>query len=77
MVIKKGRVAADYAANPVVKAGWGSHDFGCHYYFYNRSGPLSGVSDSTGVGGTWPYSNETLNLANNAVILADGSKYGQ
>jgi hypothetical protein len=75
LVIKKGRVAADYAANPVVKAGWASHDFGCHYYFQNSAGFFSGISNNSGGGGTWPYTNETINLSNNAIILADGSKY--
>jgi len=80
LVIKKGRTVSDYAANPVVKAGWGTHDFGCNYYFYNSGGGgviggLFGPGSNTNVGGTWPYTNETLNLASNTVIMADGSKY--
>ena len=81
LIIKKGRAAADYATNNVVKAGWGTHDFGCNYYFYNSGGGgviggLFGPGSNTNVGGVWPYTNETLNLANNTVIVADGSKYG-
>ena len=80
LIIKKGRAASDYAANPVVKAGWGTHDFGCNYYFFNSGGGgviggFFGPGSNTNVGGTWPYTNETLNLADNTVIMADGTKY--
>jgi hypothetical protein len=80
LVIKKGRSVADYRASPVLQAGWGTHDFGCNYYFYNTGGGgviggLFGPGSNTNVGGTWPYTNETLNLASNTVIVADGSKY--
>jgi hypothetical protein len=80
LLITKGRAVADYATNPVLKAGWGTHDFGCNYYFYNSGGGgliggLFGPGSSTNVGGVWPYTNETLNLTNNTVIVADGNKY--
>lgn len=82
IVIKKGRRAQEYQAAPVIEAGWGTHDFGCNYYFYNSGGGgliggAFGPGSNTSVGGVWPYTNETLNLANNTVIIADGTKYGE
>lgn len=80
LVIKKGRVVGDYASGSTVRAGWGTHDFGCNWYFYNSGGGgvvggIFGPGSNTSVGGVWPYTNETLNLADNTVIVADGSKY--
>jgi len=80
LIIKKVRSAADYRDSPVLRAGWGTHDFGCNYYFYNSGGGgaiggLFGPGSNTSTGGVWPYTNDTLNLADNTVIVADGSKY--
>jgi hypothetical protein len=79
LVIKRGRSVSDYQSSPVIEAGWGGHDYGCNYNYYASGGGgffgFLGASTAAASGGVWPYSNETLNLTNNTVIVADGSKY--
>lgn len=59
-----------------VTCGWMAVEYGCNWD-YSVDGSFIGIGTggSSGTGGTWPYSNETLNLASTAVILADGSLY--
>jgi hypothetical protein len=80
LIIKKGRAVADYQASAALHVGWATHTYGCNNQFYSTAGGgffggFFGGSTSSTVGGVWPYSNETLNLANNTVIVSDGSKY--
>jgi hypothetical protein len=59
-----------------VFAGWSAVDFGCNWT-YTSNGAFLGVgSGSSGsTGGTWPYTNETLNLSAATVIIGDASRY--
>lgn len=60
----------------VIDAGWVTVAYGCRWT-YSVAGSFIGIGTGTnsGTGGTWPYSNETLNLAPSAVIIADGARY--
>lgn len=62
--------------NGVINAGWIAVFYGCHYT-YNGSGSFIGIGtgSSGGSGGTWAYSNETLNLTSTSVIIGDASRY--
>lgn len=56
--------------------GWIVVEYGCRWTYQEDDSFLGiGIGGDSGKGGTWPYSNETLNLAPVAVITADGSKY--
>lgn len=59
-----------------ILAGWMACFYGCHWSYTKDSSFIGiGVGGSGGTGGTWPYSNETLNLSSTAVIVADASRY--
>lgn len=71
----------DYSAGPVYSytefvARWIPVSAGCSWTYSKDSTfafiPIGGAS---GAGGLWPYSNETLNMAPNAVIVSDGKLY--
>jgi len=69
----RGGIAAD---SNEVRAGWITVEYGCHWN-YNQDDSLIGIGTGgdSGGGGTWPYSNETLNLSAAAVIIGDASRY--
>lgn len=58
-------------------AGWVTAEFGCNWWRKESKTLIEiiGLGDKSSVGGVWPYSNETLNLAPTAVIISDGSFY--
>jgi len=59
-----------------LKAGWIANQYGCRWTYSKDSAFIGiGTGGSSGSGGTWPYSNQTLNLQNNAVIIGDASRY--
>jgi len=59
-----------------LRAGWIANQFGCNWYYRKDSDFLGiGTGGGSGAGGSWPYSNQTLNLQNNAVIVGDASRY--
>jgi len=59
-----------------VKAGWVSAAFGCRWTYQKDSAFIGiGTGGDSGSGGEWPYTNETINLQNNAVIIGDASRY--
>jgi hypothetical protein len=59
-----------------IDAGWVTVSFGCNWTYTKDSAFIGiGTGGSSGAGGTWPYSNETLNLVYAPVIIADGSRY--
>jgi hypothetical protein len=59
-----------------VRAGWITVEWGCNWRYNEDSDFLGiGVGGSSGIGGYWPYSNETINLSSAAVIIADGARY--
>jgi hypothetical protein len=60
--------------NGSLKAGWIVVEKGCNWTYYKDSEFL-GIGGDSGTGGNWPYSNETINLAANTVIVADGARY--
>ncbi len=56
--------------------GWITADFGCNWTYKKKSSLIGiGIGGSSGNGGTWPYTNETLNLTPTAVITANGLRY--
>ena len=59
-----------------LQAGWIPCFFGCHWN-YEKDNSLAGigVGGSGGSEGTWPYANETINLAAASVIMGDASRY--
>jgi len=59
-----------------LRAGWIPVSFGCNYYkTENGSFVGIGTGSSSGQGGVWPYSNETINLTANSLISGDASRY--
>lgn len=67
-VIKKG-------SNQIF-AGWCTAAFGCRWTYQRDSEFIGiGTGGASGSGGTWPYSNETLNLSSATVIIGDASRY--
>ena len=59
-----------------VTANWIVVYFGCRYTYDRASGIIGiGTGNYDTQGGTWPYSNETINLTSNTVIIADASRY--
>lgn len=59
-----------------IYAGWVAVTFGCNWTYYKDSTLLGLGNGSTGgSGGSWPYSNETLNLSAATVIIGDASRY--
>lgn len=59
-----------------VFAGWITVLGGC-FWSTNQGSNILGIdtSNESSAGGSFPYSNETLNLASTAVIVADGTRY--
>lgn len=59
-----------------ILAGWIAVHWGCNWT-YSKDTSLGGIGigGDGGSGGSWPYSNETLNLTGTAVIIADASRY--
>lgn len=63
-------------ASSLVDAGWVVVTFGCNYTYEQDDSLIGiGIGGSSAQGGTWPYSNETLNLQDTPVIFADASRY--
>lgn len=59
-----------------IKCGWIAVDYGCNWTYRETNRFLGiGIGSSSGSGGTWPYSNETLNIQPTPVIIADGNNY--
>ena len=59
-----------------LRAGWIVVEKGCNWTYDKFSGFLGiGTGGDSGTGGNWPYSNETINLTANTVIVADGARY--
>jgi hypothetical protein len=62
--------------NNSIDAGWVTVAYGCNWTYEKDSAFIGiGTGGSSGSGGTWPYSNETLNLVQTPVIIADGARY--
>jgi hypothetical protein len=61
----------------VVRAGWVPVIAGCHWASTSDGDflILFGPGSSNSAGGAWPYSDETINLTLQPVIVADGSRY--
>ena len=61
---------------PAIKAGWIPCYFGCHWT-YDKDTSLAGIGigGDGGASGSWPYANETINLASASVIIGDASRY--
>jgi hypothetical protein len=59
-----------------IQAGWIPVSFGCNYR-YDQDDSLLGIGTGgdSGNGGSWPYSNETINLSASTVIIADKTRY--
>lgn len=59
-----------------LNAGWIVVAWGCNWN-YNQDDSLIGIGigGDSGGGGTWPYSNETINLSSSSVITADSTRY--
>ncbi|CAB4122414.1 hypothetical protein UFOVP33_4 [uncultured Caudovirales phage] len=56
--------------------GWITVEHGCHWTYSKDSAFIGiGTGGESGTAGTWPYSNETLNLTSTAVITANGAHY--
>jgi hypothetical protein len=59
-----------------LQCGWITVQYGCNWDYQKDKAFLGiGIGGDSGQGGTWPYSNETLNLRATAVISADGTRY--
>lgn len=62
----------------VIECGWITVNYGCNYFYSEVNTFFFGVipigSDSY-TGGKWPYQNETLNLVETPVILADAVRF--
>lgn len=59
-----------------VKSHWKAADWGCNWYSTQDGAFLGvGTGSSSGSGGTWPYSNETINLRSLPVLIGDASLY--
>jgi hypothetical protein len=59
-----------------IQAGWVVVKFGCNYTYDEDDSIIGiGTGGSSGSGGAWPYSNETINLGASTVLIADASRY--
>jgi len=59
-----------------LKSTWCVSDWGCHWTYNTDSYVIGiGTGGSSASGGSWPYSNETINTFNNTVIIGDASYY--
>lgn len=59
-----------------ILAGWIACYYGCNWT-YSKDTSLAGIGTGGdgGSGGSWPYSNETINLSSTSVIIGDASRY--
>lgn len=63
-----------------MRCGWITCEANCHYGIQDSSlgwviGAYVPPTSASASGGQWPYSNETLNLQNTAVIIGNGARY--
>jgi hypothetical protein len=59
-----------------IQAGWIPVEFGCNYRYDQDDSLIGiGIGGDSGGGGSWPYSNETINLDASTVMIADKSRY--
>lgn len=59
-----------------IDAGWICVSYGCNWRYSQDSSFIGiGTGGESGQGGTWPYSNETLNLVASPVLIANGARY--
>lgn len=59
-----------------LRAGWICVSYGCNWRESVDSSFIGiGTGGSSGQGGTWPYSNETINLAAAPFLLSNGARY--
>jgi len=59
-----------------IRAGWIAVLGGCYWSSWSDSDLIGiDVGGGSSAGGTFPYSNETINLASTAVIVADGDRH--
>lgn len=62
--------------NGTLSCGWITVEFGCNWTYKEKEKFLGiGIGSDSGSGGTWPYSNETLNLTPTTVIVGNGGDY--
>jgi hypothetical protein len=55
---------------------WITCDYGCNWDYRKDSSFIGiGTGGASGTSGTWPYSNETLNIAPISVIVSDAAYY--
>ena len=59
-----------------IDAGWAVVSYGCRWT-YSKDGSFIGIGTGgdSGEGGSWAYSNETLNLSAATLIVGDASRY--
>ena len=70
----RGGIKFDGAST--ISAGWIAVSFGCNWTYQENSAFLGiGTGSSSGQGGTWPYTNETINLTSNSLIAGDAARY--
>ena len=59
-----------------IQAGWVVVAFGCNWSYNQDDSVIGiGVGGASGGGGSWPYSNETLNLAASTVLVGNAARY--
>ena len=70
------RASITWTANGIVRSLWTTVNYDC-YWTSSTNGSVLGIGtgSSSGSDGTWPYSNETINLAPNIAIMGDASNY--
>ena len=64
-------------SNTVIKAAWIPAEQGCHWTTSTDADFLwfFGPGGSSSSGGVWPYSDKTINLTAQTVIIADAARY--
>jgi len=70
------RATLSYPDAANVRVQYTTYDFDCHWY-QQTDGSFVGIGTggSSSSDGAWPYSNETLNVASNIVIIGDAARY--
>lgn len=59
-----------------IDAGWLVVAFGCNWtYSVDSTFVGVGTGGDSGMGGSWPYSNETINLASASIIISNAALY--
>lgn len=62
--------------NTQLQSGWLVVSFGCNWTYAKDSAFIGvGTGGDSGDGGSWPYSNETINLTAASVIISNASLY--